>query len=65
MVYSPQIIENYRRKSGEGLSVSFVLIWLAGDLFNLIGAVWARLLSTVIILAVYVGEAFIYPQPMI
>ncbi|EPQ54657.1 PQ-loop-domain-containing protein [Gloeophyllum trabeum ATCC 11539] len=53
VVYSPQIIENFRLKSGEGLSVAFVSIWLLGDLCNLGGAVMAGLLPTVIILAVY------------
>ena len=56
VVYTPQIIENYRRKSGEGLSVIFVVIWLIGDLFNLFGAILTGLLPTVIILAVYVSE---------
>ncbi|KZO93319.1 PQ-loop-domain-containing protein [Calocera viscosa TUFC12733] len=53
IVYSPQIYENYTLKSGEGLSVPFVLIWLAGDLCNLVGALMAGLIPTVIILAVY------------
>jgi uncharacterized protein with PQ loop repeat len=56
VVYTPQIIENYRRKSGEGLSVTFIVIWLIGDLFNLFGAILAGLLPTVIILAAYVSE---------
>lgn len=59
MVYSPQIYENFQLKSGEGLSVLFVLIWLAGDLCNLVGASLAGLLPTIIILAAYVG--FISP----
>ncbi|KZV88932.1 PQ-loop-domain-containing protein [Exidia glandulosa HHB12029] len=53
IVYSPQILENYTLKSGEGLSVLFVVIWLLGDLFNLLGAILAGLLATVIILAAY------------
>ncbi|GJE98492.1 PQ-loop repeat-containing protein [Phanerochaete sordida] len=53
VVYSPQIIENYQLKSGEGLSVFFVLIWLAGDLANLFGALLANLLPTIIILGAY------------
>ncbi|KAI0345998.1 PQ-loop-domain-containing protein [Trametopsis cervina] len=53
VVYSPQIIENYQLKSGEGLSTLFVYIWLAGDLANLFGAILAGLLPTIIILAVY------------
>lgn len=55
VVYSPQIHENYALQSGEGLSILFVLIWLAGDLCNLIGAVIAGLLPTIIILACYVS----------
>ncbi|CAE6448472.1 hypothetical protein ACGC1H_005545 [Rhizoctonia solani] len=53
IVYSPQILENYRLKSGEGLSVGFVVIWLLGDIFNLAGALMAGLIPTVIIIAVY------------
>ena len=53
-MYSPQIYENFILKSGEGLSIAFVVIWLAGDLCNLIGASLAGLLPTVIILAGYV-----------
>lgn len=56
VVYSPQIIENYQLKSGEGLSVLFVVIWLLGDLCNFAGAIMAGLQSTVIILAVYVSR---------
>ena len=54
MVYSPQIIENYVLQSGEGLSVSFVAIWLVGDLCNLSGAMMANLIPTIIILGTYV-----------
>ncbi|KAI0260253.1 PQ-loop-domain-containing protein [Gloeopeniophorella convolvens] len=53
VVYSPQIYENFSLKSGEGLSVAFVVIWLVGDLCNLVGASMAGLLPTVIILAAY------------
>ncbi|CAE6415946.1 unnamed protein product [Rhizoctonia solani] len=53
IVYSPQVLENYRLKSGEGLSVGFVVIWLLGDIFNLAGGVMAGLIPTVIIIAVY------------
>jgi uncharacterized protein with PQ loop repeat len=53
IVYSPQFFENYRLKSGEGVSVSFVVIWLLGDILNLSGALMAGLLPTVIILALY------------
>ncbi|KZT11911.1 PQ-loop-domain-containing protein [Laetiporus sulphureus 93-53] len=53
VVYTPQIIENYQLKSGEGLSVLFIIIWLLGDLCNLVGAALAHLLPTIIVLAVY------------
>ncbi|KAF9267354.1 PQ-loop-domain-containing protein [Marasmius fiardii PR-910] len=53
VVYTPQIYENYVLQSGEGLSVLFVLIWLAGDLFNVLGAIIANLLPTMVILGLY------------
>ncbi|KAK2465356.1 hypothetical protein APHAL10511_002710 [Amanita phalloides] len=52
-VYSPQIYENYTLQSGEGLSVPFVVIWLLGDLANLLGAILANLLPTVKLLGIY------------
>lgn len=33
----PQIMTNYREKSTEGLSVAFLMTWIVGDIFNLIG----------------------------
>ncbi|EJC98486.1 PQ-loop-domain-containing protein [Fomitiporia mediterranea MF3/22] len=53
VVYSPQIWENYQLQSGEGLSVAFVVVWLLGDLCNLVGASMAGLQATVIIIAIY------------
>ncbi|SDA01464.1 BZ3500_MvSof-1268-A1-R1_Chr10-1g02692 [Microbotryum saponariae] len=41
------------QQSGEGLSLVFLAIWLAGDATNLLGALWQGLLPTMIILAVY------------
>jgi uncharacterized membrane protein len=55
VVYSPQLYENYTLQSGEGLSVLFVIIWLLGDLTNLVGALLGGLLPTVILLALYVS----------
>lgn len=46
-----QLLENYKLKSGDGLSVAFVLIWLAGDLLNGVGALRQGLLSTIVYLA--------------
>jgi uncharacterized protein with PQ loop repeat len=62
VVYSPQIAENYKRKSGQGLSVLFVVTWLLGDLCSLIGAILANLLPTVIMLAVYVRKSSLLDQ---
>ncbi|KAI4300978.1 hypothetical protein L6164_034301 [Bauhinia variegata] len=33
----PQLITNYKEKSAEGLSLTFLMTWLLGDLFNLSG----------------------------
>jgi solute carrier family 66 (lysosomal lysine-arginine transporter), member 1 len=35
------------------VSVPFLLLWLAGDICNLAGALWARLVPTVVVIAVY------------
>jgi hypothetical protein len=46
--YSRQLLENYRRKSGDGLSMTFLVIWLAGDVFNLLGVIMQNLLVTMV-----------------
>lgn len=33
----PQIITNFRTKSSHGVSLFFLLTWIAGDIFNLVG----------------------------
>ncbi|KAI9480603.1 MAG: PQ loop repeat-domain-containing protein [Benjaminiella poitrasii] len=53
IVFTPQLWENYRRKSGDGLSMTFLVIWLAGDVFNLIGVIMQGLLVTMFVLALY------------
>lgn len=53
IVFAPQIYENFKRKSSEGLSLAFIVLWLAGDVFNVLGAVLQGVLPTMIILAVY------------
>ncbi|KAI1994726.1 putative vacuolar membrane transporter for cationic amino acids [Ophidiomyces ophidiicola] len=68
VVFSPQIIENFHRRSADGLSLLFLIIWLAGDVFNILGAVLQGVLPTMIILAVYytladivlLGQCFYY-----
>lgn len=49
----PQLIEQWRLKSSEGISIGFILIWFTGDIANLTGALWAGLLPGVILLAVW------------
>ncbi|KAL1591048.1 hypothetical protein WHR41_00034 [Cladosporium halotolerans] len=53
VVFSPQIIENYNKKSADGLSIEFIVIWLAGDFFNMAGGVLQGIMPTMIILAIY------------
>lgn len=49
----PQLIEQWKLKSSEGLSIGFILIWFIGDLANLFGSLWADLLPGVVLLAVW------------
>ncbi|KAI5786464.1 PQ loop repeat-domain-containing protein [Peziza echinospora] len=53
IVFSPQIIVNFRRGSADGLSLVFLAVWLLGDVFNVLGAVLQGVLPTMVILAVY------------
>ncbi|CUM67611.1 uncharacterized protein PRCAT00005311001 [Priceomyces carsonii] len=53
IVFAPQIYENFRRKSSEGLSLLFIILWLLGDLFNVLGSILQGVLPTMIILAIY------------
>lgn len=48
VVFSPQIIENFRRSSADGLSLQFIIVWLAGDVFNILGAVLQGVLPTMV-----------------
>lgn len=49
----PQLIEQWKLKSSEGISVGFITIWFVGDIANLIGSIWAGLLPGVIMLALW------------
>ncbi|KAI9680604.1 MAG: hypothetical protein M1817_004044 [Caeruleum heppii] len=49
----PQLLENYKKGSADGISLTFLTVWFIGDLTNFVGAVWAALVPTVIALAVY------------
>lgn len=48
VVFSPQIIENFRRGSADGLSVVFLVTWLIGDVFNIVGAILQGVLPTMV-----------------
>lgn len=49
----PQLVEQWRLKTVEGISPVFLLFWATGDIFNLVGAVWAGLLPEVILIALW------------
>ncbi|KAJ1729983.1 hypothetical protein LPJ61_003259 [Coemansia biformis] len=53
MVLLPQLWLNYRRKSSDGLSLGFILMWLAGDFADWYGAYVGRLLLPTILIALY------------
>ncbi|KAI1317536.1 hypothetical protein EDD11_008230 [Mortierella claussenii] len=57
IVFTPQFWINYKRQSGESLSLVFLYIWLAGDIMNLIGATMENLLLTMIAL---IAQIFYY-----
>ncbi|KAF9564710.1 hypothetical protein EC968_004431 [Mortierella alpina] len=60
IVFTPQLWVNYKRQSGESLSLPFLYIWLAGDFFNVAGATLDNLLLTMRILAWYYTIADVY-----
>ncbi|PFH60912.1 hypothetical protein XA68_10110 [Ophiocordyceps unilateralis] len=68
VVFSPQIIQQFRQGNADGLSVQFIAIWLLGDVFNIVGAVLQGVLPTMTILAIYytladlvlLGQCFYY-----
>lgn len=47
----PQLVEQWRLKTVEGISPIFLICWATGDVFNLAGALWAGLLPEVILIA--------------
>lgn len=49
----PQLVENHRSKSAEAISLAFLFVWFVGDITNLVGAIWAKLVPTVTALAWY------------
>ncbi|KAF3941026.1 hypothetical protein ABW19_dt0201691 [Dactylella cylindrospora] len=53
VVFTPQIIENFKRGSAEGLSLTFLILWLLGDVFNVLGGILQGVIPTMLILAIY------------
>lgn len=49
----PQVVENWRLKSVEGLSVGFLIAWIAGDISNLAGCLMTGQLGVQTVLACY------------
>lgn len=47
----PQLVEQWRLKTVEGISPIFLIIWSLGDVLNFIGSIWAGLLPEVILIA--------------
>ncbi|KAI9017538.1 PQ loop repeat-domain-containing protein [Gaertneriomyces semiglobifer] len=68
VVFTPQLYENYQRKSTQGLSLHFILIWLLADVFSVAGAIINHLLWTIIVLGIYyavvevilLGQMYLY-----
>lgn len=52
-VFTPQIYKNWKRSSTDGLATNFLVIWTAGDVCNVVGAIFQNVLPTMIILAMY------------
>ncbi|QUC20078.1 uncharacterized protein UV8b_04319 [Ustilaginoidea virens] len=49
----PQLIANYKAKNADGLSMAFLLVWLLGDVCNLVGALFTKLAPSAVALATY------------
>ncbi|KAI7866998.1 PQ loop repeat-domain-containing protein [Spinellus fusiger] len=49
----PQVIKNYRQENAESLSISFLTVWLIGDVANLIGCTITGQLPFQLYLSIY------------
>lgn len=60
----PQLIQNYKSQSADGLSMAFLFVWLLGDVTNLSGALWTGLAPTAVALACYfcIADAVLITQ---
>ncbi|KAI9225281.1 MAG: PQ loop repeat-domain-containing protein [Piptocephalis tieghemiana] len=66
IVFIPQIYENYKRKSGDSIALSFLMIWIVGDVLNLAGVIFQDLLFTMLVLSIYycASDVFLISQVM-
>ncbi|ORX43995.1 PQ-loop-domain-containing protein [Hesseltinella vesiculosa] len=53
VVFLPQLWKNYQRKSGDGLSMTFLVIWLVGDVLSELGIIFQDLLPTMFYLSLW------------
>ncbi|KAJ2001713.1 hypothetical protein H4R26_003987 [Coemansia thaxteri] len=53
VVMFPQIYLNYRRKSGEGVSLTMMVAWVIGDVFNITGALMQDLVMSTLLIGFY------------
>ncbi|KAJ1898262.1 hypothetical protein LPJ66_002864 [Kickxella alabastrina] len=53
VVMLPQIQLNYRRRSGEGVSLLMMMAWVFGDIFNIAGALLQGLVLSTILIGSY------------
>ncbi|KAJ1719183.1 hypothetical protein LPJ53_006010 [Coemansia erecta] len=53
VVMFPQILLNYRRKSGEGVNLMMMAAWVLGDIFNIAGALMQDLVLSTILIGSY------------
>ncbi|KAG2236248.1 hypothetical protein INT48_008608 [Thamnidium elegans] len=68
VVFTPQFYENYKLQNTDGVSVTFLTLWILGDILNLFGIILQNLLFTMLLLALYylmadcilMGQVFYY-----
>ncbi|KAI7892995.1 PQ loop repeat-domain-containing protein [Mucor mucedo] len=71
VVFTPQFYENYKLKNTDGVSVTFLTLWILGDILNLFGIILQNLLFTMLLLALYylmadcmlMAQVFYYRRP--
>ncbi|KAF4124662.1 CTNS protein [Geosmithia morbida] len=52
-VILPQLVTNFKAQNADGLSMAFLIVWLLGDVTNLLGAFFTHLAPTAIALPCY------------